>query len=318
MDTATTLYNNYIGAHIAYALNQLGILSKLSTEPQDVQENWKSDKTSYLLGVAESLNMLQFSDDKISLTQYGNSIRSNIGFLTWAIGGYSDLLKQLPGIADGSVVNTYDFINGKYVAQGSDECNKNLMLPIFDQVMASLNFNNIADLGCGNAGKLIYLMNKYPNTRGLGIDINPDAIKLAQKNITSASLDNRIDLIEANVFIEINNNSKIFPEVDTVSCFMMFHDLLNMENKEESLFTYLNQTFPNVKTYIIADTVKASDKNEISIFTLGFELIHRFQNIQLFDLNYYLNYFKKAGFLNPIPVPFGVPNTYLFILKVNN
>lgn len=316
MKTASDYFNSYIGVYIVFAMNQLGILPKLSRDPQNLPNEGYSDKVDYVLRIAETLGIISLKQNKISLTEFGISLQKNIGFFTWVVGGYSDLLKELTNIENGLLTNTNSLINGKFVAVGSDECNKSLMSDIFKEAISTIHFKKVADLGCGNSGRLINLMKLNPEATGVGIDINYDAIQSAQKNVNSQKMEERISLHCANVFDELNDSSKVFKGVDTVTCFMMFHDLLNIDIGHKSLFEYLNRTFPDVETYIIADTVKNSERYDpSSIFTLGFELIHKFQDISLFDLDYYLNYFSKANLKIQKQIPFGVPNTYIFILK---
>lgn len=317
MQTAAGLYNNYISVYVLMALNQLDVLQNLSTtSSMQREEDRKNDKITYLLNLAHTMGIIIIEGDKVRLTEYGENLKTNVGFFTWAAGGYAALLKDLAAIAKGVVTDTYALVDGKYVAEGSHECNKSLMAPIFNSHIKSVEYNIIADLGCGNAGRLINFMNVKAGTKGIGIDISKGAIELAQDNVKKANMNDRIQLYHANVFDEINDTSKVFPKVDTVTCFMMFHDLLNIDTGKMNLFDYLNRAFPDATTYIIADTVKSSDIiGELPIFTMGFELIHKFQDIQLFTLEYYTNYFKNAGFEVEQPIPFGVPNTYIFILK---
>lgn len=316
MQTAASLYNNYISVYVLMALNHLGILQSLDITQPIRKEIYKNDKIDYLLNLANTLGIVIIDSGEIRLTAYGDTLKTNIGFFTWAAGGYAELLKELAGIAKGVVTDTYALVDGKYVAEGSHECNKSLMAPIFNSHITSVEYKIIADLGCGNAGRLINFMNVKGGTKGIGIDISKGAIELARSNVEKASMNERIQLYCANVFDEINDASKAFPGVDTVTCFMMFHDLLNIDTGKMNLFDYLNRAFPDATTYIIADTVKSPEiTGELPIFTMGFELIHKFQDIQLFSLEYYINYFKNAGFKVEQPIPFGVPNTYIFILK---
>ena len=322
---SSEIFNGLIQSYLIYALNKLHILEYLSFHNKATFSQLTADLSllqkpaECLLGLAQSCGIVQEENAEYSLTALGQEVSAMSGFFTWAIGGYGQLLSSLDSFCT-SQPNIRSLIKGEWVAKGSDECYHQLMKATLSKALASISCSHLADLGCGNAGKLIEFAQENPAFRGLGIDVNVDAIELARANVRSQGLEGRIDLISANV-LDTVHSSHSFPEITTVSCFMMMHDLFNLQKDAVSIFQQLRKTFPNVRYFVIGDTMAAA-KNQLSrceerpIFTMGFELVHQMLDVKLFELDYYLDVFKRSDLLIEQIMPFGVPNTYLFILKV--
>lgn len=318
--TASSIYNSYIGSYVIFALYETGILSLFDQEEivdiNSVDTDSKTNK-AFLFNIASDLGFLTIEKQKAQLTDLGKDILENVGFFLWAIGGYSKLLQAAPDILSSKPHQLKNLVYGDYVALGSYECGQRLMNNILKETMSDLSYNVIADLGCGNAGRLINFVNAKTGAKGIGLDINADAIALAKTKVENAGLTESISLHCENIFNSLTNESKVFEEVDVVTNFMVFHDILNMEEIHDDIFYYFEKTFPNAEYYLIADTVKGDEyeSSSLPIFSLGFEFIHKLMNVRLFPLEYYLDFFEKSGLSLEAIKPFGVPNTYIFLLK---
>ena len=155
----------------------------------------------------------------------------------------------------------------------------------------------------------------------VGVDINADAIALARLNVEENGLCGSIELHCQNVLQSVVDEQliKSFRDVDVVTCFMMLHDLFNIAGLKDILFDQLRAAFPNVKYFIIADTVRmpAPDTlSELPIFSVGFELLHAFMGIQIHEKSAYDEAFVKAGLKIETCIEFGAPSTYLYCLRV--
>lgn len=68
---------------------------------------------------------------------------------------------------------------------------------LIEAVMAeSLSPRRILDLGTGSGCLLLALLSEYPDAIGVGVDINPDALKMAQKNAKNLGLSDRSTWVE--------------------------------------------------------------------------------------------------------------------------
>ncbi|HVQ44122.1 MAG TPA: class I SAM-dependent methyltransferase [Candidatus Saccharimonadia bacterium] len=272
-----------------------------------------------VLGAATSSGLIREKYSVYHLTNLGLELHRNRGFFTWAIGGYSPLLESMDTFLRSPDTAWQPYVRGNYVAVGADECNQGLMQAIFDQVIDTIPATRIADLGCGNAGRLADLLSRRPELTGVGVDIDPGAIELARQNSVAHGLEQRLQLVQENVFASLTGPRPEFDDVELVMSFMMLHDLFNLSGLQGRLFDLMKKAFPKAKYYVLADTCLREPPPAATappIFTLGFELIHGLRGIQLFPLSYYEEQFSRAGLHLVARHDFGVPGTHLFVLEV--
>lgn len=323
---ASLIYNNLILSYIIFTFNKLDFFPLLEKgiEFSALATISKSNRNRLrvILSVAETMGILEKKNNEYILTELGKDVKKQRGFFTWAIGGYSQLLESMDVFLVAPSTESLSYIKGDYVAIGADECNQELMRPIFnrviDEVIESESVGLVADLGCGNAGRLIDLLHRRPELKGIGIDIDPQAIEIAQNNRERAKLTARLDIVCENVLLL--KGSPVFEQVELVTSFLMLHDLFNAQKpNEDELFKKIRTAFPNVKRYVFADTCLAEEEytvENIPIFTMGYELVHAFRGIEIFPINYYKEQFRRANLTLLEQVELGVPNTYLFVLDV--
>lgn len=323
MESAANIYNNLILGYVIFIFNKLNFFELLNKgiTNNEISKKYKYDSKMLkgLIAVATKMGLIKEKNNKLSLTKLGKDVEKNRGFFTWAIGGYSPLLEEMDTFLINPDTSWQPYVRGKYVAIGSDEANQGLMQDIFDKVIDGFDSKCIADLGCGNAGRLINLILRKPQLTGVGIDINPQAIEAAKENIKKNKLNKKIDLICENVFTSLTKTNQELSEVELVMSFMMLHDLFNIQELKGNLFTKMKKAFPKAKYFVFADTCleeKSYDPKDLPIFTIGYELIHQMRRIKLYPVEYYKKQFKKEGLELIAQHDFGVPNTYLFVLKV--
>jgi SAM-dependent methyltransferase len=327
--SARTFFNGYVGANLARAYSQRGLFDALSaSEPKafDVLARETSCSESgleALLRTGVALDIVRVENGRYSLTQVGDELRHNIGFFTWAIGGYGAFFRDLSNLAGSEGGDHRAFIDGSMVALGSDQVNQAMMRTIYDEAMAGLpQFACVADLGCGNAGRLIDLCKRFPRSTGVGIDINAQAIALAKKNVEANQLSGRITLHRTNVLdaVEAEEVRHALAPVELVTCFMMLHDLFNVE-APEMVIRKLRRAFPQARCFVFADTFRMPmhpQPDELPIFSLGFELVHGVMGIRLHTPNDYVEAFRKGGLSVKEMRHFGAPNTYIFVMEVQS
>lgn len=323
MASAASVFNDLILSYVIYTFNKLNLFPLFengTTQKEIAQANdYEPKRLSELLAIAETMGVLKQKNERFVLTPLGQDIERNRGFFTWAVGGYSPLLENMDTFLTAPTMAWQPYVRGEYVAIGSDEANQGLMQDIFDRVIDGFDAKRIADLGCGNAGRLVDLLKRRSELTGVGIDINPQAIEVAQKNISQNGLTGKIDLVCENVFTSLTEPRPELNDVELVMSFMMLHDLFNIEELRGKLFTKMKEAFPEAKYFVFADTCLDEhdhDAQTMPVFTMGYELIHQMRGIQLFPVAYYREQFDKEGLKLIAQHEFGVPNTYLFILKV--
>lgn len=276
---------------------------------------------SALLKAGIDLGFIEVDEENLySWTESGTELARHVGYFTWSVGGYGDFFRELGNLATNDVPWSH-LRDGSLVALGSDQANSAFMADILFSVLDTLSFSCIADFGCGNAGRLIEFCKRYPHTLGVGIDINREAINSARENVARHGMHNNIELYCENVLYFINSSvdREKLKKIEIITCFMMLHDLFNIDNLKSTLFDRLRAAFPAVKYFIIADTVRMpviKDSHELPIFNIGFELLHGYMNVKIHDKSAYDEAFTAAGLHIEKCLPFGTPNTYLYVLRV--
>ena len=122
------------------------------------------------------------------------------GYFLWLVQGYGYLLHNIASIAKNEN-RSNDFIkrNGKYIALAGRDYGKQFVDGYFEKLLEEFPYQFVADLGCGSAAKLINLAKKATEVRGIGIDINSEAVKTAQLAVDNAGLQARIKIIEGDI-----------------------------------------------------------------------------------------------------------------------
>lgn len=324
---AAGLFNGYIGASLAFSFQRLGIFTTLKPgERKTLTELVAATgaierRLRALLHAGATLGYLvEEPPDTFLWTEHGEELHKNKGYFTWSVGGYGRFLRELSTLAKSDM--RWDHLrDGSLVALGADQSNASLMRDTLFSVLDRVRFSRIADLGCGNAGRLVDFCHRYPGVTGVGIDINADAITLARQHVKTNGLEGSIELHCQNVLRSFSDEAvkRSLRDVEVVTCFLMLHDLLNVESLKDELFDHLRSAFPNASTFIIADTARMPRRDELEempIFNVGFELVHAFMDITIFDKSVYFDMFERAGLHVEACVDFGTPYTYLFQLRV--
>jgi SAM-dependent methyltransferase len=320
------LYNGFIGANVAFAFHQIGLFSILtpgrSASAKELAEKTGTDerRLKALLQVGVALgNLVQDGQGNYGVTPAGEELRRWLGYFTWSVGGYGKLLRQLGPLAKNET--SWDGMRDSgMVAIGTDYNSRMLMQEPFWDVLDKLQFSVIADLGCGNAGRLVQCCQRYPRVKGVGIDISRSAISLAEELVRKEGVADRMTLVCGDVLEAIGSEQHrdVLSQVEIVTSFMMLHDLLNVSGLKDSVFDRLRRAFPHAKYFLIADTPRMPPLEELSkvpIFNLGYDLLHEFMSVRLPARAEYEEAYAKAGLTVERCLDFGSPFTYLWLLR---
>ncbi|MFD7665839.1 histidinol-phosphate transaminase [Streptomyces sp. NPDC059788] len=318
-----TLFNGYIGSNVVFALTRLGVWEHLTdgTRPLDALVTATGAEPARLLAMLRTTALLgytEITDDaahRVSLTAAGRDLVRHKGFFTWGVGGYNDLLRGMPALALGSSVFEGDIDrDGKMVAVGSGEVGREMMLPLEAELLASVPFERVADLGCGDATRLLRLCGQDAGRRGTGIEINEAACAQAAKRVGEAGLADRIEIVHGDV---LNFADRVFPGVDLVASFLMMHDLFEATGDPVGVMRTLRRVFPDAERFLIGDTV-AQEWPELRaplpVFSVGFELVHAFMDTPIMNRATYEDAFAGAGLKIARREPLGAPSTWLWLL----
>ncbi|MEU8925301.1 aminotransferase class I/II-fold pyridoxal phosphate-dependent enzyme [Kitasatospora sp. NPDC048545] len=317
------LFNGYVGANLVLAFTDLGLWEALEGGAVAVdallrRSGAEEVKLSALLRTAALLGYLKLADDTAELTPAGRELARHSGYFTWGVGGYGELMGQLAGVASGRVAFGRDVSrDGRQIAAGSGSVGRLMMLPVEEKVTAALDYSSVADLGCGDASRLIRLCAE-PGRRGVGIEIDAAACASAGLRIAEAGLADRLEVVRANVLDHVDQRT--FPGIDLVTSFLMMHDLFESTGDPAGVMRLLREVFPDAKQFLIADTVSQdwpALRGELPVFSLEFELVHAFMDTPILTADTYEKAFAEAGLQVERREPFGSPSTWLWLLRAS-
>jgi len=237
------------------------------------------------------------------------------GYFLWLVRGYGNLWQNLSELIESGKGNINSVgRNGHYVAKAGRDYGAQFVDEYFNDMLYQMPFQVAADLGCGSAMRLINLAQQNPAFRGIGIDINEGAVKLAQEAVAAANLQNRLTVVRADASrLEARPE---FAEVEVLFCFFMGHDLWPRPNCLKVL-RQIRAVFPRLKRFLLSDTHRADlpASRQIPIFTLGFEVTHAVMGQAIPSAAEWLDLFAEAGWNCVERRDIGIPFSAIFDLR---
>lgn len=325
------LFNGYVGANVVFALTELNVWQHLQdgARPFDALPPLTGAEPSKLLALLRAAALLGYVEvssavtpsdpgtaSTVALTDAGRVLARHRGFFTWGVGGYSDVLLHLSDLATGRATFGTDVDrDGGKVAVGSGLVGEELMLRTEHAVVADVDFGTVADLGCGDASRLIRLCGSNEARTGLGIDTSRGACEKAVKRVADAGLGHRVEVVCADVLDVLDERT--FPGVELVTSFLMMHDLFESSGDPAGTMRMLRKVFPDAKWFLVGDTVSqdwGTSPSTLPIFSVEFELVHAFMDTPIASRRAYEDAFAAAGLRVQRREPFGAPSTWLWLL----
>lgn len=244
-----------------------------------------------------------------------NDAYGDKGYFLWLVRGYGNLWQNLPDLVKAGN-GTVDSIgrNGKYIALAGRDYGAHFVDAYFTEMLYQTPFKVAADLGCGSAMRLMQLAQQNQKFRGLGIDINESAVRLAQDSINAAGLQSRLTVVSGDASrLEARPE---FADVDVLFCFFMAHDLWPRENCLAAL-RRIRAVFPSVKRFLLSDTYRSDlpASRAVPIFTLGFEVSHAVMGQYIPSVAEWMELFAEAGWQCVARRDIGIPFSAIFDLR---
>ena len=190
------------------------------------------------------------------------------------------------------------------IAYACRDINRQYFDPVFWAAMNGLDskFHSVVDLGSGSGERLMQILDQYPGTTGIGIDLAGPANKVAAAEALERGFGDRLSFIESDAR-NLGYRDE-FAQVDLLTCFMMGHDFWPRENCVATL-QRLRKAFPNAHRFLLGDTTRilldsnrskhAVTEENVPIFTLGFEFGHAMMGVYLPTLEEWEGVFAEGG-----------------------
>jgi SAM-dependent methyltransferase len=215
------------------------------------------------------------------------------GYFYWLVRGNGEVFTYAADLAPDRDEVTYHR-DMRAVALSSRLMGNGEVEPLFDRVLAGLEFTRVADLGCGSGGRLVRIMKRNPGVTGVGIDLAPASVELAGQVIAAEGLADRLSVRQGDVHRLTPADD--LSDVDVVTCVFMGHDFWPRESCVRVL-TNLRIAFPNLRTMLLCDVVRSEDTPgpDTPIFRLGFEAAHALMHTYLPTEAEWVEAFAEAG-----------------------
>lgn len=190
------------------------------------------------------------------------------------------------------------------IAYACRDINRQHFDPVFWTAMDGLDyeFHSVVDLGSGSGERLMQILERYPETTGIGIDLARDAIKVAAMEASERGFGNRLLFKEGDA-CEVDYHEE-FTQVDLLTCFLMGHDFWPRANCV-AVLQRLRKAFPNVSRFLLGDTTRilldsahskhAVTEDSVPVFTLGFEFGHALMGAYLPTMEDWEDVFGEGG-----------------------
>ncbi|KAG9498439.1 hypothetical protein J7337_009244 [Fusarium musae] len=190
------------------------------------------------------------------------------------------------------------------IAFACRDANEQFIDPVFLQAVSStgISFTSAVDLGSGSGARLMQILDRYPDSTAIGVDIAGPAIQLATADAEKRGYGGRVTFLEGDA-----TNLHYRPEfanVDLIMSFLMGHDFWPRGNCIKSL-RMLRDAFPKVQRFFLCDTMRilvdnpktryAVSEENVPIFTLGFEFGHALMDVTLPTVEDWEDVFEAGG-----------------------
>lgn len=147
--------------------------------------------------------VLEAFDDTLRLTRRGTMLTGDIALarLGFYLEAYGSVSRRAGDLLTGAATYGVDVVRdhgalGRY----SGVISSTSYLPIVHEAMLRERATNLVDLGCGDGSLLIELCERHPELAGVGLDLAPAAIEIANERAERAGVADRVTFAVADAF----------------------------------------------------------------------------------------------------------------------
>ncbi|MGH3166420.1 MAG: aminotransferase class I/II-fold pyridoxal phosphate-dependent enzyme [Trebonia sp.] len=316
-------FNGMVAAAAISAAFEMGLLDELrqsaSVGVQKFAEVHDLDPLPLngLCGVLEHARILHLRGDTITPGPEFTDAWLNKGYFLWLVRGYGDVLRRTAELCQVNAGPAARQIrDGGWIASAGKDYGEHFVDPVLSTVLSSVGFTNVADLGCGSAGRLIELARRHPGGRLVGVEVNAGAVEVARNAVQRAGFTDRIQIVNANI---AKLEADQFPGIDLMLSFFLGHDLWPEEDCART-FRGLHAAFPDARTFLLSDTYMSprhdgSDVPDAPIFTLGFEFTHALMRQYIPSLEEWRSFFAASAWQLAGVHDLAIPHSAIFQLS---
>ena len=305
------IFNSAIAAAAISAAWEIGLLDELrnhkSVDVNQFSEEHDLDKKS-MEGLVTTLAVVDVAKLRQHEAIAGGLLEEayrNKSLFHWLAIGSAGLFSQMPYVLrNKNRSGNFYQRDPVAIAYACHDINKQHFDPFFWAALDGLDykFHSVVDLGSGSGERLMQMLDRYPHTTGIGIDIAGPAVEVASVTATERGFIDRLTFTQGDV-LQMSYCDE-FVQVDLLTCFLMGHDFWPRDNCVATL-QRLRKAFPKARRFLLGDTTRLlldnphsqyspSDHN-VPIFTLGFEFGHAMMGVYLPTMEEWEGVFADGG-----------------------
>lgn len=321
--TSPLLFNASIASFSISSLFEIGFFDELSQTPSGValgpfceKKGLDRDRLMSLIFSTKCFEVLSYDDqtDVVKGDEQFDDVFANKGYFHWMLKGYGDFLTNMtPHLEKDKHEDLMALRDGGAIARSGKDYGKMYVDALVEDLLSSIEFEKIADLGCGSANRIIEIV-KQKGCRALGVEINTKGVGVARENVLKADLGEQIDIHQG----DVSNLVQVpeFEDVDLISSFFMGHDLWPKERCVE-IFKRFKEVFPKLEYFLFCDTFRSGEeaRKDIPTFTLGFEVFHQLMGQYIPTREEWHELFGESGWTCEKEIATGIPYTNIFLLR---
>src|ERR1700722_2790254 len=300
---AATIYNSAVAAWAIAAAWEIGALDELhrcrvlDAESFAAQRGLDPASTVGLFRALASVGVVRRTGQVVAVAGAFDEVYRYKSFFHWLSRGSAELFRQMPSVlVSENRVGQFYQRDAAAIAYACREIDELCYAAAFWDAMGRLDFDvsHVADLGCGSGGRVLDVLARYPQARGIGIDIARPALDAARAGSSAAGMSDRVTFIEADA-LDLRERPE-FADVELITCFMMGHDFWPRATCVAT-FQRFRQVFPSARRLLLGDATRTAQvaDTDLPVFTLGFELGHDLMGAFLPSIADWESVFEETG-----------------------
>ncbi|QSZ29440.1 hypothetical protein DSL72_003954 [Monilinia vaccinii-corymbosi] len=305
------IFNSALAAPAIGAAWELGIFDELrskkrvNVEEYALKHDLHVDSVQGMVTALAAVNVLKRDQHEIVAGNLFEEAYRAKSLFHWITLGSGDLFTRMQyHLRNEHRKGAYYSRDDAAISYACRDINEQYIDPTWFSALAGLDFkfSTVVDLGCGSGGRLMQILERYPEVRGIGVDIALPSMKVAEGEAADHGLTDRLSFSEGNV-LQLDYRDE-YADVDLLTSFMMGHDFWPLESCVATL-KRLRVAFPKVRRFLLGDTPRfvmyggdpkyGITEANVPVFTLGFEFIHAMMGVKIPSLDDWDEAFKLSG-----------------------
>lgn len=309
------LFEGFALASVLASLDEAGLLAELEAGPTSGERPEDADRLlpATLRYLAQRELAEQRDDGTFALTERGRAIVKDKGYLVWLQGGYGHVLASLGDLITGARRYGADVERaGRWVAEGSALIGRDDVAPYAVEILKTIDFTRVVDLGCGNARFLIGAAREL-GVSGVGVDLSPEACDDAARMIEAAGLSDRV-VVRCGDAGDLDAIPEL-ADADLAVAHFLLHEIF--EHGREALVAYLTKLgaiMPRGAHMLVAEVQPASGAPD-ERWRPEFTLLHAIMRQQLLDADGWHDAFTASGWSRHEVRDLGLPGAVMLLYR---